>query len=249
MATMIPPRPRRVSGEKIYPESDGKRIADSILQLQWMTRIMDNLTDGCHDDANVLVAMDLLWYPVEGDPKITLAPDVMVIFGRPKFLRGSYKQWEEGDIAPQVVFEIVSESNTIGEMIAKSAFLQRYGVEEFYLYDPDGGGLDVILYSADGLKSFPVEDEWVSPRLGVRFVPQPRAPMEMYLPDGKPFRTLSEERQSLEYQTELTRKERERAEAERIRADAAQAERDAERLARERRDAELRELGIDPNTL
>ncbi len=32
----------------------------------------------------------------------------MVVFGRPKGDRGSYKQWLENQIAPQVVFEILS---------------------------------------------------------------------------------------------------------------------------------------------
>ena len=35
----------------------------------------------------------------------------MVVFGRPKGYRGSYRQWEEGGIAPQVVFEILSPGN------------------------------------------------------------------------------------------------------------------------------------------
>jgi Uma2 family endonuclease len=55
----------------------------------------------------LFVAGDLLWYPVEGDNKLRQAPDVMVVFGRPKGDRGSYKPWEEDNIPPQVVFEIL----------------------------------------------------------------------------------------------------------------------------------------------
>ena len=54
------------------------------------------------DDPNVFVAGDLLWYPVEGDPKTRMAPDTMVAFGRPKGYRGSYKQWVEGGSRPIV---------------------------------------------------------------------------------------------------------------------------------------------------
>ena len=36
-----------------------------------------------NDDPNVFVAGDLLWYPVEGNPKVRSAPDAMVAFGRP----------------------------------------------------------------------------------------------------------------------------------------------------------------------
>jgi hypothetical protein len=33
---------------------------------------------------DVLVAGDLLWYPVQDNTKIRTAPDAMVVFGRPK---------------------------------------------------------------------------------------------------------------------------------------------------------------------
>ena len=65
----------------------------------------------------------------------------MVAFGRPKGYRGSYKQWEEDGIAPQVVFEILSPGNRRDEMVRKFAFYERYGVEEYYIYDPDTGDL------------------------------------------------------------------------------------------------------------
>jgi hypothetical protein len=58
-----------------------------------MTIIYNNLRAIFADDPNVFVAMDLLWYPVEGNPRIRVAPDVLVALGRPKGHRGSYKQW------------------------------------------------------------------------------------------------------------------------------------------------------------
>ena len=61
----------------------------------------------------------------------------MVVFGRPKGDRGSDKQWEEENIAPQVVFEILSPGNRLKEMNKKLLFYQQYGVEEYYIYDPD----------------------------------------------------------------------------------------------------------------
>ena len=50
-------------------------------------------------------------------------------------------QWEEGGVAPQVVFEICSPANTIAMMTRKFRFYERHGVEEYYLYDPDTGEL------------------------------------------------------------------------------------------------------------
>jgi hypothetical protein len=32
----------------------------------------------------VVVAADNFWYPVEGEPQTVFAPDVYVVFGRPK---------------------------------------------------------------------------------------------------------------------------------------------------------------------
>jgi len=73
---------------------------------------------------NVFVAGDLLWYPIEGNNKTRLAPDVMVAFGRPKgdspeatlCERGSYQQWNEDNIAPQVTFKVLSPSRPLTKL-------------------------------------------------------------------------------------------------------------------------------------
>ncbi len=106
----------------VYPESDGQPMADNTVQFQWITTIKGGLDAVFMNDPNVFVAGDLLWYPVEGDNTIRRAPDVMVVFGRPKGHRGSYLQWREDNIAPQVVFEILSPGNRLGESERKFAF-------------------------------------------------------------------------------------------------------------------------------
>ena len=75
----------------IYPDSDGKRIADNTLQFRWIATLVLNLEALYFDNPNVFVAGDLLWYPVEGNNKIRTAPDALVAFVRPKGDRGSYK--------------------------------------------------------------------------------------------------------------------------------------------------------------
>ncbi len=86
-----------------YPDSDGKPMADNTEQYEWIVKIKENLEILFATSPNVFIAGDLLWYPVQ-DKKITgpVAPDIMVVFGRPKGRRGSYKQWQEDNIAPQV---------------------------------------------------------------------------------------------------------------------------------------------------
>ena len=103
----------------VYPDSDGKPMSDNTLQYRWIVTITGGLSLLFADDPAVFVAGDLLWYPVEGHPEIRTAPDTMVAFGRPKGHRGSYWQWEEGGVAPQVVFEVLSPGNRAGELSRK----------------------------------------------------------------------------------------------------------------------------------
>ena len=72
-----------------YPDSDGQPMAENTLQYRWIVTIEGNLDRLFHARPDVFVAGDLLWYPVQGDPTIRMAPDALVVFGRPKGDRGS----------------------------------------------------------------------------------------------------------------------------------------------------------------
>ena len=175
-----------------YPESDGKPMADNTKQFHWITVIKQNLDWLFAQDPQVFIAGDLFWYPVEGRPNIVTAPDVLVVFGRLKGDRGSYKQWEENNIAPQVVFEILSPSNSKTEMEKKLIFYDRYGVEEYYIYDPDYQQLEGWLRGDNNsLENIPTIFNWVSPRLGIRFE-QSEQELKLYRPDGTPFHSYNE---------------------------------------------------------
>jgi Uma2 family endonuclease len=154
----------------VYPESDGKPMADNTLQWDWIVSIKLGIEDIFQDDPNVFVAGDLLWYPVEGEPGVCAAPDTMVAFGRPKGHRGSYKQWEEENIPPQVVFEILSESNTVHEMQDKLACYDEHGVEEYYQFDPQKIVLSGWIRKGEVFRRiWAIRDGWTSPRLRVHF--------------------------------------------------------------------------------
>src|ERR1700747_1649617 len=116
-----------------YPASDGLPMSDNTKQFRWIMTIQGGLDALYRDNDNVFVAGNLLWYPVEGNNVIRSAPDIFVAFGRPKGDRGSYLQWEEGNIAPQVTFEVLSPGNRAGDVTNKFQFYERYGVEECYL--------------------------------------------------------------------------------------------------------------------
>ncbi len=215
----------------IYPESDGQPMADNTKQFEWIVVIKENLDLLFADNPDVFVAGDLLWYPVEGSNTIRRAPDTMVAFGRPKGHRGSYLQWIEENIPPQVVFEILSPGNTLKEMAQKLRFYDRYGVEEYYLYDPDKNDLTGWLRSESGLEVIDDIVGWVSPRLGVRFE-LTEDELQIYRPDGQRFTTYVELARRTE-QAEATLKQTEALlEQERQRSQALEAR--------------LRALGVDP---
>src|SRR5438128_6389671 len=103
--------PARAKTTVVYPESDGLPMSDNTKQFRWIVTIQGGLDAVFRADPNIFVAGNLLWYPIEGDNTNRVAPDIFVVFGRPKEDRGSYLQWVENNIPPQVVFEVVSPGN------------------------------------------------------------------------------------------------------------------------------------------
>ena len=228
----------------IYPDSDGQPMADNTKQFQWIVTIKENLEILFASQPDVFVAGDLLWYPVSGE-LTRQAPDILVVFGRPKGDRGSYKQWQEQDIPVQVVFEILSPGNTLKEMAKKLKFYERYGVEEYYIYDPDkidlNGWLKIPEAEENRLEVIEEMDGWVSPLLGIKFQLTPQT-LEIYRPDGGKFLTSVELAQQRE-------QERQRAEIERQRADTALSQLEVEKQRYQDLLKKLQEKGIDPEQL
>ncbi|MCA6502468.1 MAG: Uma2 family endonuclease [Pseudanabaena sp.] len=185
--------------ETIYPSTDGQPMAESTEHYQWIVTITGGLESLFKDDENVFVAGDLLWYPVENRPEIRRAPDVMVVFGRPKGARGSYIQHLESGIAPQVVFEILSRGNRILEMSRKFDFYQTYGVEEYYVYDHLSNDLAIWIRNQEQNRLEPIDhvQNWISPRLGIRFELTDES-LNIFNPDGNKFLTYLEQVQQKE---------------------------------------------------
>lgn len=222
----------------VYPDTDGQPMAENTRQFEWIVTIKEGLERAFRDDPNVFVAGDLFWYPVEGDNKTRMAPDVMVVVGRPKGHRGSYMQWLEQGVAPQVVFEILSPGNRQPEMTRKALFYEHFGVNEYYQYDPDENELSGWLREGARLVDIPKMNGWASPTLNVRFELDADK-LRLIGPDGRPFATYAElarERDAMERERDAMERER----------DAMERERDAERQRAERLAERLRALGIEP---
>ncbi|MEG4442238.1 Uma2 family endonuclease [Microcoleus sp. AT9_B5] len=248
--------------EIIYPSSDGQPMAESTIQYELIVKIKEGCESLFKDDPNVFVAADLLWYPVEGRPEISQAPDTMVIFGRPKGDRLSYIQYREDNIGPQVVFEIRSHNDSNTKMNKKLSFYQRHGVEEYYLYDPERNELEGWQRIEGNLEVIEPMEGWISPRLGVRFELGEDG-LEIYRPNGEKFLSYAEleeerllDRQRLQQESQRAEQESQRAEQEAQRAEqeAQRAEQEAQRAEQESQRAErlaakLRELNIDPDSI
>ena len=235
-----------------YPDSDGRPMAENTLQFRWIVTIKEGLDALFRDRADVFVAGDLLWYPIEGDRKTRMAPDALVAFGRPKGHRGSYMQWLEDGIAPQAVYEVLSPGNRPGEMAIKRAFYERFGVQEYVVYDPEDGTLEVWGRDGDRLVAVAEPSGWTSPWLGVR-LELDGVDLILTGPDGRPFQSygdLFEDRERADARAAQADARAAQADARATQADARAAQADA-RAAQERAHAErlaeqLRALGIDP---
>lgn len=217
----------------IYPDDNGEPMSNNTDQFRLIVWIKENLELLFADDPNVFVAGDLLWYPVEGNNKLRQAPDVMAIFGIPKGYRGSYQQWNEDNIAPQVAFEIWS-GDRIDLMMQKFQFYERYGVQEYYFYNPQTLELGGWLRVESQLEQIEQMEGWVSPRLGVRFQLSETG-LEMSRPSGEPFMSFAQ-----------IDRLRQQAEA---RAEQAEMLLEQERSRSQALELRLREMGIDPDRL
>ncbi|WP_435184750.1 Uma2 family endonuclease [Cylindrospermopsis raciborskii G7] len=228
-----------IASEIVYPESDGEPMADNTRQFTWIVKIKENLEILFKCNADVFVAGDLFWYPVKGSNKIKLAPDTMVVFGRPKGHRGSYRQWEEDNIPPQVVFEILSPGNTQDEMDKKKLFYLKHGVEEYYVYDPDRISLEVSIRENNSFKEIKDFSVWTSPRLNIRF-DMTGDELVIYYPDGGRFLSpvelsnyAEQENQRAEREKLLKEQETQRAEREKLLKEQETQRAEREKLLKE----------------
>ncbi|MEA5569989.1 Uma2 family endonuclease [Calothrix sp. UHCC 0171] len=196
---------RQIDEDLLYPSGDGKPMADNTEQYKWIVLIKENLEVLFADVPNVFIAGDLLWYPVRSKVINPTAPDVMVVFGRPKGKRKSYRQWREDNIPPQVVFEILSKSNKDDEMERKLEFYQIYGVQEYYIYDPESDEIEAWMRAGEKLEQIEAVNGWTSPLLGIKF-DTTQGELVIYRPDGERFLTSLEMRQK--YENERQRAEK-----------------------------------------
>lgn len=123
--------------EIVYPDSDGRPVAESDFQLIPLIYALDALKAYFQSREDVYVAGDMFLYYEEGNPKAVVAPDVFVVLGAPKGNRHSYLLWKEPK-APDFVLEITSKSTRSEDQGVKRGVYAFLGVREYWQYDPTG---------------------------------------------------------------------------------------------------------------
>ena len=80
-------------------------------------------------------------------------------------------------------------------------FYQRYGVEEYYIYNPDTIELTGFIREGEWFEAIEEISNWVSPRLGIRFE-LTSDNLEIYYPEGRKFLSSLELNQRAEQESQ-----------------------------------------------
>ena len=120
-----------------YPSSDGKPMAENDAQALTMIYARNVLAQWFSTREDAYVSGDLLIYYEEGNPNVSIAPDVFVVYGVAKRRRMTYLLWEEGK-APDFVLEVASPNTWREDDGPKRLVYERLGVTEYFQYDPTG---------------------------------------------------------------------------------------------------------------
>ena len=118
-----------------YPSSDGKPLAENDAQLHAIHYAFGALLLYYRDRPDVYVSGDLLIYYEEGNPRVSVAPDVFVVFGVEDHKRMNYKVWEEGK-GPDFALEVASPNTWREDVKRKPGVYAGLGVREYFLFDP-----------------------------------------------------------------------------------------------------------------
>lgn len=127
-----------------YPETDGSPLAETDLHRIIIIDTYHKLNSHYEDYDDVYVSGNLLIYDIQGKPRRSISPDIMVVFGIEKKMRRIYKTWEEGK-APDFVMEFSSKSTYRNDLGSKKTRYASIGVREYFLYDPELSYLDESL--------------------------------------------------------------------------------------------------------
>lgn len=172
-------KPRRRADEIYYPETDGKPMAETDLHRKLMVRLI-NLLQRFFAGQKVYVSGNLLLYYEEGNPRKSVSPDCLVVFGVEQQDRRTYQTWVEGKV-PEVVFEVSSKTTQQDDLGKKMRLYADLGIQEYFIYDPTGDYLEPPLtaFELQGTGYVPMQRDNATVDLGqLAFVPGAGEPPE-----------------------------------------------------------------------
>lgn len=148
-------------------------MAETDKHRELITELIKSLEDFFARENDVYVTGNILLYYEQGDPRKSVAPDVMLARGVEKKARRVFKLWEEK--APSVVFEISSHSTALEDLNRKFRLYQKLGIPEYYIFDPEYSYLETPLIAfrlTDGeYEEIEIkEDKVFSPSLNLEIV-------------------------------------------------------------------------------
>ena len=120
-----------------YPEEDGEPMAVSDLHRRILMRTLQVFDEYFKRDPGVYVSGDILIYYVEGDPRKSVSPDVLVAFGLGKKNRGNYLVWVEGKV-PDFAMEFSSKNTYQNDLGHKMELYAALGIQDYFLCDIEG---------------------------------------------------------------------------------------------------------------
>jgi len=244
--THIPYAP--TEDDELYPDSDGKPMAVSDTHRRILTRTLGVLDGHFEARPEVYVSGDILMYYVEGDPRQSVSPDVLVVFGLGKKPRRSYLVWKEGKV-PDFAMEFSSKGTYRNDLGRKMELYASLGIQDYFLYDAEG------LYLPSPIMGFTLVDGAYVPisanpdgglysdALGLDFYVGDIG-LGIYDPVAGAWLQTPAESAIARADREATRAELQtiRADMAESRADEEAARADEEAAARQRAEAELAEL-------
>jgi Uma2 family endonuclease len=189
--------PEEEAEDDLYPDSDGKPVGETDYHIAGLVYLREALQHYFRDRPDMYVATDMFLYYEEGNVKARKAPDVMIVRGVPKHFRRSFKLWRE-PAGPWIIIELISRKTRREDLQEKPGLYARLGVEEYYVYDPEGKTLRPPLqgFRRRGRRFLPrklaADGSLTSRRLGLRLVPERELLRLIDLRAGEPLLTGAE---------------------------------------------------------
>ena len=120
----------------VYPESDGKPMAETPKHQQVMIDCMDIMRRHFREVPDVYIGGNMFLYYEEGNPQKSISPDVFMVRGVPKKELRVYKTWEQPPTL-DFVLEVASPSTFDKDFtVKKEIYAKILCVKEYYIYDP-----------------------------------------------------------------------------------------------------------------